>query len=54
MSETTTIQKGWLETRDGTKFAPNTLVENVYTRSGVKYDARVREYIASINSGTNT
>ena len=54
MSETTTIQKGWLETRDGDKFAPNTLVENVYTRSGVKYDVRVREYIASINSGTNT
>jgi hypothetical protein len=43
MSET--LHKGWLTTRDGEKYAPATLVENVYTRSGKPYDDRVREYI---------
>lgn len=47
MSDTTsTIQQGWLNTREGDKFAPNTLIENVFTRSGVKYDEHVRNYIA--------
>jgi len=32
------IQKGWLTTRDGEKYAPNTLIESVFTRSGIKYD----------------
>lgn len=32
------IKKGWLYTREDEKFAPNTLVENVYTRSGTPYD----------------
>lgn len=48
MSET--LQKGWLTTRDGSKYAPATLVENVYTRSGKPYDERVREYIAGLQS----
>ena len=48
MSET--LQKGWLTTRDGQKYAPATLVENVYTRSGKPYDERVREYIAGLQS----
>ena len=47
-----TIQKGWLETRDGDKFAPATLVENVYTRSGKAYDERVREYVDQIQTNT--
>lgn len=52
MSET--LHKGWLTTRDGEKYAPATLVENVYTRSGKPYDDRVREYIQSIQSGNET
>jgi hypothetical protein len=51
MSET--IHKGWLETRDGEKFAPITLIENVNTRSGKPYDQHVREYINSLNSKLN-
>ncbi len=63
MSDTTsTIQQGWLNTREGDKFAPNTLIENVFTRSGVKYDEHVRNYItksresidASINNFNET
>lgn len=46
------IQKGWLETREGNKFAPATLVENVYTRSGKAYDERVREYVDQIQTNT--
>jgi hypothetical protein len=45
-----TIQKGWLHTRDGEKFAPETLIENVTTRSGRPYDERVREYLSSVYS----
>ena len=45
-----TIKQGWLHTREGEKFAPQTLVENVTTRSGKPYDERVREYLGSLNS----
>lgn len=48
MAETVKVKKGWLYTRENKQFAPYTLVENVYTRSGKKYDERVREYIASL------
>lgn len=48
-----TVHKGWLETRDGEKFAPMTLIENVNTRSGKPYDQHVREYITSLNSKLN-
>lgn len=40
MSET--IHKGWLTTRDGEKYAPNTLIESVFTRNGIKYDDQVK------------
>lgn len=53
MADTVQIEKGWLETREGNKYAPATLIENVFTRSGKKYDERVREYIASVQSGSN-
>jgi hypothetical protein len=43
-----TLRKGWLTTRDGELYAPATLVENVYTRSGKPYDERVREYIQGL------
>lgn len=49
-----TLQKGWLTTRDGQNFAPATLVENVYTRSGKPYDERVREYIQGLKSLSST
>lgn len=52
MSET--LQKGWLTTRDGQKYAPATLVENVYTRSGKPYDQRVREYIQGLKNTSDT
>lgn len=52
MSET--LQKGWLTTRDGQKYAPATLVENVYTRSGKPYDERVREYIQGLKNTSDT
>lgn len=48
------LQKGWLTTRDGQKYAPATLVENVYTRSGKPYDERVREYIQGLKSTSST
>lgn len=43
------IDQGWLYTRDGKKFAPQTLIENVATRSGKPYDERVREYLNSLH-----
>ena len=48
------VQKGWLNTRDGDKFAPITLVENVYTRNNQPYDERVREYIAALQKNSST
>lgn len=42
-----TLHKGWLTTRDGAKFAPATLIENVFSRDGTSYDAKIREYIQS-------
>ena len=48
------LQKGWLTTRDGQKYAPATLVENVYTRSGKPYDQRVREYIQNLKNTSDT
>lgn len=42
-----TLHKGWLTTRDGAKFAPATLIENVFSRDGTSYDAKIREYIRS-------
>ena len=49
-----TLRKGWLTTRDGELYAPATLVENVYTRSGKPYDERVREYIQGLQNTTNS
>lgn len=54
MAESTQVKKGWLYTRENKQFAPYTLVENVYTRSGKKYDERVREYINSLTSYVKT
>ncbi len=48
------IQKGWLHTREGNKFAPTTLIENVYTRSGFPYDDQVRKYFTSLETQNTT
>jgi hypothetical protein len=31
------VDKGWLKTREGNGFAPNTLAESIYTREGKLY-----------------
>ena len=48
------IHKGWLTTRTNEKYAPATLIENVFTRSGLKYDDQVRKYIDSLIKSVNT
>lgn len=48
------VKKGWLYTREGDKFVPITLVENVYTRNGTPYDTIVKQYLASLESDTTT
>lgn len=48
------IKKGWLYTREDEKFAPNTLVENVYTRSGTPYDEQVRNYFEAVRRANAT
>ena len=50
MTEAVQVKQGWLYTREDKQFAPYTLIENVYTRSGKKYDERVREYVKSLTS----
>ena len=48
------VKKGWLHTREGNKFVPITLVENVYTRDGTPYDNIVKQYIANYDSTNST
>jgi len=52
-----TIVKGWLDTRDGKKFAPATLIDNVFTSDGKLYDTVIKGYIdtpiSTINQDLN-
>ena len=48
------VKKGWLHTREGNKFVPITLVENVYSRSGTPYDTIVKQYLAELKSNNET
>lgn len=48
------VKKGWLHTREGDKFVPITLVENVYNRSGTPYDTIVKQYLAELKSNNDT
>ena len=48
------VKKGWLHTREGDKFVPITLVENVYSRSGTPYDTIVKQYLAELKSNNDT
>lgn len=54
------IIKGWLKTRDldengnPYRYAPATLVENVFTRAGVPYDSAVQGYVETLSNSINT
>ena len=39
------VYKGWLKTRKGDYFSPNTLAESLYSREGAKYDDVVKGYV---------
>ncbi len=39
------VHKGWLKTRNGEYFSPNTLSDNVYALNGNKYDDVVKGYV---------
>ena len=39
------VYKGWLKTREGDYFSPNTLAESLYSREGTKYDDVVKGYV---------
>lgn len=39
------VHKGWLKTREGDYFSPNTLAESLYSREGIKYDDVVKGYV---------
>lgn len=41
------VHKGWLKTREGDYFSPNTLAESLYSREGTKYDDVVKGYVQS-------
>lgn len=55
MAEETTskLQKGWLKTREGNKFAPATLVDNVFSMDGTPYDQTIKAYIAQTSANPN-
>ena len=42
-----TLQKGWLYTREGDKFAPATLIESIYDRKGKQYLETLQSYFDS-------
>lgn len=39
------LHKGWLTTRDGEKYAPATLIENVFSRDNTPYDTVIKRHI---------
>ena len=39
------VHKGWLKTREGDYFSPNTLAESLYSKEGTKYDDVVKGYV---------
>jgi hypothetical protein len=43
--ETKILHKGWLTTREGEKYAPATLIENVFSRNGTPYDTEIKKYV---------
>ena len=45
---------GWLKTREGHKFSPNTLADNIYLESGEKYRNIVDTQLSNLQSKTST
>lgn len=45
---------GWLKTREGHKFSPNTLADNIYLESGQKYRNIVDTQLSNLQSKTST
>lgn len=45
------LHKGWLKTREGEKYAPNTIIDNVYAMDGTPYDDVVKGYVKDVASG---
>lgn len=45
---------GWLKTREGHKFSPNTLADNIYLQSGEKYRNIVDTQLSNLQSKTST
>ena len=43
MAEQEKVHQGWLYTRDGNKFAPITLIDDIFAMNGKKYKD-VRKY----------
>ena len=54
MAEQEKIHQGWLYTRDGEKFAPITLIDDVFAMNGKKYKDVVNGDINSLKSTLNT
>lgn len=48
------IEKGWLETRDGHKYAPKTVIGNIFTNEGKLYDDQVKSYISELKDEIRT
>jgi polyhydroxyalkanoate synthesis regulator phasin len=50
------IKTGWLKERDGTKFAPKTLISQVVTNDGYNYDQVVKAQMSNLKNelGVNT
>lgn len=50
------IKTGWLKERDGTKFAPKTLISQVVTNDGYNYDQVVKAQMSNLKNelGANT
>ena len=46
MAEQSIVHRGWLTTRDGEKYAPATLISNVFSNDGTSYDTKIKQYIA--------
>jgi hypothetical protein len=51
--EKKTMHRGWLETREGELFAPNTLAENIVNRDGSKYTDTVSSKFRDIDNTLN-
>lgn len=49
-----TLHMGWLTTRNGEKYAPATLIENVFSEDGTSYDETVRGYIQQVKNESTT